>query len=206
MGSALSGEGVAEAAFELYNLSADPSERVDLVKGLAVAALDAAPTPAPTEARCQSFCYNNLVTPWPTKCGWRNCKTCPEIIAACTAAPTPAPTPRMGAGTIQTGEHHDDVRIAAVWAAMLDRVRELMPTYYQAPVSDELDSRCADAAEHCYGGSYGPFLVNGPADDAVASAIVYPSRCLDLAWVAPNATSTTTAHCTLLQATPRLIG
>eukprot|EP00729_Bicosta_minor_P022471 gene22471-4952_t len=42
---------------------------------------------------------------------------------------------------------------------MLDRVRELMPTYYQAPVSDELDSRCADAAEHCYGGSYGPFLV-----------------------------------------------
>ena len=65
---------------------------------------------------------------------------------------------------------------------MLDRVRELMPTYYQAPVSNELDSRCADAAEHCYGGSYGPFLVNGPADDAVASAIEYPSRCLDLAW------------------------
>lgn len=72
---------------------------------------------------------------------------------------------------------------------MLNRVRELMPTYYQAPVSDELDSRCADAAEHCYGGSYGPFLVTGPADDAVASAIEYPSRCLDLAWVAPNATA-----------------
>lgn len=69
IGSALSGEGVAETAFELYNLSAAPSERVNLVKGLAVAALDAAPTPAPTEARCQPFCYNNLVTPWPTKCG-----------------------------------------------------------------------------------------------------------------------------------------
>lgn len=182
MGSALSGEGVAEAAFELYNLSADPSERVDLVKGLAVAALDAAPTPAPTEARCQSFCYNDLVMPWPTKCGWRNCKTCPEIIAACTAAPTPAPTPRMEG-------QDDDVHIAAVWAVMLNRVRELMPTYYQAPVSKERDSRCADAAEHCYGGSYGPFLVTGPADDAVASAIEYPSRCLDLAWVAPNATA-----------------
>lgn len=172
IGSALSGEGVAETAFELYNLSAAPSERVNLVKGLAVAALDAAPAPAPTEARCQPFCYNNLVTPWPTKCGWKNCKTCPEIIAACTAAPTPTPTPRM-----------------EVWAVMLNRVRELMPTYYQAPVSDELDSRCADAAEHCYGGSYGPFLVTGPADDAVASAIEYPSRCLDLAWVAPNATA-----------------
>jgi arylsulfatase I/J len=101
--SASRSESVTEASsnvVNVFNLSADPSERVDLVKGSTVAALDGAPLPtsapaplpAPTEAhvQCKSFCYANLGTPWTTKCGWENCKTCPEIISACTAAPTPA--------------------------------------------------------------------------------------------------------------------
>ena len=89
---------------------------------------------------------------------------------------------------------------ASILTAMLDRVDELTPTYYQAPVSGNFngDKRCVDAAEQCYGGHYGPFLLrgHGSAADDVDAIAMYPSRCSELAAAAVSTTSTSTSTST----------